>query len=119
MKRRRFSIKMSLLLQLCTSAMKGWFDAFRYDGGPTLYSFNNRTAVTGDVTLITFLTIFCTLYVAFLIIFPGIRKEVGATFSNYVHFTQLLKFRHNYISQSIKIHGGAGSDESDADGMHH
>jgi dual oxidase maturation factor 1 len=60
--------------------MKGWFDAFRYDGGPTLYSFNNRTAVTGDVTLITFLTIFCTLYVAFLIIFPGIRKEVGATF---------------------------------------
>jgi hypothetical protein len=80
MKRQRFSIKMSLLLQLCTSAMKGWFDAFRYDGGPTLYSFNNRTAVTGDVTLITFLTIFCTLYVAFLIIFPGIRKERFTTF---------------------------------------
>lgn len=62
------------------SAMKGWFDAFRYDGGPTLYSFNNRTAVTGDVTLITFLIIFCTLYVAFLIIFPGIRKERFTTF---------------------------------------
>ncbi|XP_044270590.1 dual oxidase maturation factor 1 [Tribolium madens] len=60
--------------------MKGWFDAFRYDGGPTLYSFNNRTAVTGDVTLITFLTIFSTLYVAFLIIFPGIRKERFTTF---------------------------------------
>ncbi|KAJ8924573.1 hypothetical protein NQ315_000722 [Exocentrus adspersus] len=57
-------------------AMKGWFDAFRYDGGPTLYSFNNRTAVTGDVTVITFLAIFSTLYVAFLIIFPGIRKEI-------------------------------------------
>lgn len=60
--------------------MKGWFDAFRNDGGPTLYNFNNRTAVTGDITLITFLTIFCTLYVAFLIIFPGIRKEKFTTF---------------------------------------
>ncbi|XP_019873089.1 dual oxidase maturation factor 2 [Aethina tumida] len=60
--------------------MKGWFDAFRYDGGPTLYNFNNRTAVTGDVTLITFLAIFITLYVAFLIIFPGIRKEKFTTF---------------------------------------
>ncbi|KAF5287283.1 hypothetical protein FQR65_LT02156 [Abscondita terminalis] len=60
--------------------MRGWFDAFRYDGGPTLYNFNNRTAVTGDVTLITFLTIFCTLYVAFLIVFPGIRKERFSTF---------------------------------------
>ncbi|XP_018563306.1 dual oxidase maturation factor 1 isoform X2 [Anoplophora glabripennis] len=60
--------------------MKGWFDAFRYDGGPTLYSFNNRTAVTGDVTVITFLAIFSTLYVAFLIIFPGIRKEKFTTF---------------------------------------
>lgn len=56
--------------------MKGWFDAFRCDGGPTLYNFNNRTAVTGDVTVITILIIFCTLYVAFLIILPGIRKEV-------------------------------------------
>ncbi|GJQ77027.1 hypothetical protein Trydic_g15221 [Trypoxylus dichotomus] len=60
--------------------MKGWFDAFRNDGGPTLYNFNNRTAVTGDITVITFLTIFCTLYVAFLIIFPGIRKEKFTTF---------------------------------------
>ncbi|KAK9732406.1 Dual oxidase maturation factor [Popillia japonica] len=60
--------------------MKGWFDAFRNDGGPTLYNFNNRTAVTGDITLITFLTIFSTLYVAFLIIFPGIRKERFTTF---------------------------------------
>nr|CAH7733192.1 unnamed protein product [Callosobruchus chinensis] len=60
--------------------MKGWFDAFRNDGGPTLYNFNNRTAVTGDVTIITFLTIFTTLYVAFLIIFPGIRKERFTTF---------------------------------------
>ncbi|XP_074032400.1 dual oxidase maturation factor 1 [Leptinotarsa decemlineata] len=60
--------------------MKGWFDAFRCDGGPTLYNFNNRTAVTGDVTIITFLAIFTTLYVAFLIIFCGIRKERCSTF---------------------------------------
>lgn len=56
--------------------MKGWFDAFRCDGGPTLYSFNNRTPVTGDVTIITYLVLFGTLYLAFLVIFPGIRKEV-------------------------------------------
>ncbi|CAH1170058.1 unnamed protein product [Phaedon cochleariae] len=60
--------------------MKGWFDAFRCDGGPTLYNFNNRTAVTGDVTTITFLAIFTTLYLAFLIIFFGIRKEKCSTF---------------------------------------
>ncbi|XP_066250828.1 dual oxidase maturation factor 1 isoform X1 [Euwallacea similis] len=60
--------------------MKGWFDAFRYDGGPTLYNFSNRTAVTGDVTVISFLVIFVTLYIAFLIIFPGIRKERFTTF---------------------------------------
>ncbi|KAK9877943.1 hypothetical protein WA026_020165 [Henosepilachna vigintioctopunctata] len=60
--------------------MKGWFDAFRNDGGPTLYNFNNRTAVAGDVTIITILTIFSTIYMAFLIIFPGIRNEKFATF---------------------------------------
>lgn len=62
------------------TAMRGWFDAFRTDGGPTLYNFNNRTAVTGDVTIITILTIFVTIYAAFLIIFPGIRKERFTTF---------------------------------------
>lgn len=60
--------------------MQGWFDAFRNNGGPTLYNFSNRTAVTGDVTLITFLVIFSTIYVAFLVIFPGIRKEVSTAF---------------------------------------
>ncbi|XP_072390940.1 dual oxidase maturation factor 1-like [Diabrotica undecimpunctata] len=60
--------------------MKGWFDAFRNDGGPTLYNFNNRTSVTGDVTFITFLAVFSTLYVAFLIIYFGIRKERCSTF---------------------------------------
>jgi dual oxidase maturation factor 1 len=57
--------------------MRGWFDAFRHDGGPTLYDRANRTAVTGDVSTIVVSVIFITLFVAFLVIFPGIRKEVG------------------------------------------
>lgn len=68
--------------------MKGWFDAFRNDGGPTLYNFSNRTAVTGDVTVITLLVIFATLYVAFLIIFPGIRKEVSFCYFRYKAWQQ-------------------------------
>lgn len=60
--------------------MKGWFGAFRNDGGPTLYSYTNRTPVTGDVRLITIFVIFCTIFTAFLIIFPGIRKEKLSTF---------------------------------------
>ncbi|XP_001607607.2 dual oxidase maturation factor 1 isoform X2 [Nasonia vitripennis] len=60
--------------------MKGWFDAFRNDGGPTLYSYSNRTPVTGDVSLITIFVLFGTVFVAFLLIFPGIRKERLTTF---------------------------------------
>lgn len=60
--------------------MKGWFDAFRHDGGPTLYDRANRTAVTGDVPTITFCVIFITLFVAFLIVLPGMRKEVSYFF---------------------------------------
>lgn len=58
--------------------MKGWFDAFRDDGGPTLYSFSNRTSVTGDVSIIAVCVLFGTLYIAFLVIFPGVRKQVGS-----------------------------------------
>jgi len=57
--------------------MKGWFDAFRDDGAPTLYSFSNRTPVTGDVSIIAVTVLFATLYVAFLVIFPGVRKQVS------------------------------------------
>jgi dual oxidase maturation factor 1 len=56
--------------------MKGWFDAFRNDGGPTLYSYSNRTPVTADIGLITIFVLFGTIFTAFLLIFPGIRKEV-------------------------------------------
>lgn len=58
--------------------MKGWFDAFRSDGGPTLYSYSNRTPVTGDVPLIIVFVVFGTLFTAFLVIFPGVRKEVSS-----------------------------------------
>lgn len=61
--------------------MKGWFDAFRDDGGPTLYSFSNRTPVTGDVSIVAVCVLFATLYVAFLVIFPGVRKQKFTTFT--------------------------------------
>lgn len=56
--------------------MKGWFDAFREGGGPTLYAYHNRTAVAADVPALALLLAALTLYLAFLAIFPGIRKEV-------------------------------------------
>lgn len=57
--------------------MRGWFDAFRDDGGPTLYTFPNRTPVTGDVSIVAVSVLFATLYIAFLVIFPGVRKQVS------------------------------------------
>ena len=57
--------------------MKGWFDAFRTDGGPTLYHHSNRTAVAGDISTITILIIFITVFIAFLLIFPGVRSQVS------------------------------------------
>uniref|UniRef100_A0A336MSR9 CSON006053 protein n=1 Tax=Culicoides sonorensis TaxID=179676 RepID=A0A336MSR9_CULSO len=67
--------------------MKGWFDAFRDDGAPTLYSFSNRTPVTGDVSVVAVCVTFATLYLAFLVIFPGVRKQ---KFSTYVTVTLSL-----------------------------
>ncbi|EEC00945.1 hypothetical protein IscW_ISCW000990 [Ixodes scapularis] len=64
---------------LCTM-LKGWFDAFRTEGGPTLYAASNRTAVTEDIRNIIIYVSFSTLFLAFLIVFPGIRKE-GKAFS--------------------------------------
>ncbi|KAL1137842.1 hypothetical protein AAG570_009538 [Ranatra chinensis] len=49
--------------------------------GPTLYSVSNRTSVTGDVPCITTCLAFISLYLAFLIIFPGVRKERLTTFT--------------------------------------
>ncbi|CAL1286667.1 unnamed protein product [Larinioides sclopetarius] len=60
--------------------LRGWFDAFRSDGGPTLYTFANRTPVTEDVRNVLIYVSFSTIFVAFLIVFPGIRKEKFSTF---------------------------------------
>lgn len=57
--------------------MKGWFDAFRENGGPTLYSYSNRTSVVGDISTFIICIVFSTLFVSFIIVFPGIRKEVS------------------------------------------
>ncbi|XP_052128152.1 dual oxidase maturation factor 1 [Frankliniella occidentalis] len=62
--------------------MKGWFDLSRVDGGPTLYSHANRTTVTGDVTTAALFLAAGTLFIAFLVIFPGVRKERFTTFSS-------------------------------------
>ncbi|MPC83618.1 hypothetical protein E2C01_078332 [Portunus trituberculatus] len=56
--------------------MRGWFDGFRSDGGPTLYAYSNRTSVYGDIPTITICILFLTVFLAFLTIFPGVRKEV-------------------------------------------
>jgi len=58
----------------------GWWSG-EGDGGPTLYTVPNRTPVTGDVNCIAACLAFVTLYLAFLIIFPGIRKERLTTFT--------------------------------------
>lgn len=56
------------------------FDPFRDDGGPVLYSSMNRTPAVEDIRNILIYISFSTLFVAFLIIFPGIRKEVSHIF---------------------------------------
>lgn len=57
--------------------MKNWF---REDGGPAFYGYSNRTSVTGDINIVVWCLVFLTVFLAFLIIFPGIRKERFATF---------------------------------------
>jgi len=61
---------------------RGWFDAFRENGGPTLYSYSNRTAVTLDVATLTLYIVFVTLFLAFVIIFPGVRRQRFTTFTS-------------------------------------
>lgn len=57
-----------------------WFDAFR-DNSPLLYHNNNRISATyDDILNILIYICFITLFVAFLIISPGIRKEVSDQF---------------------------------------
>lgn len=53
----------------------GWFDAFRENGGPTLYADDNRSSVWADPSEVFVYLAFSTLLVAFLLVVPGIRKE--------------------------------------------
>lgn len=78
--------------------MKGWFDAFRDDGAPTLYSFSNRTPVTGDVSIVAVSVLFATLYIAFLVIFPGVRKQVSkrATRNGIYNFSRIHHHHNDY-----------------------
>ena len=64
-----------------------WFDAFRDNSGPLLYHNNNRISATyDDVLNILIYICFVTLFVAFLIISPGIRKEVSVLLTDFVDF---------------------------------
>ncbi|OTF83239.1 hypothetical protein BLA29_014396 [Euroglyphus maynei] len=67
---------MSSSPDLVNIASASWFDAFQDNGGPVLYSSMNRTAAIEDIRNILIYISFTTFFVAFLIIFPGIRKEV-------------------------------------------
>lgn len=62
--------------------MKGWFDAFRENGGPTLYAHSNRTAVTADSSTLILYIVFATLFLAFVVIFPGVRRQRFTTFTS-------------------------------------
>lgn len=57
---------------------------FSDDGGSILYSYSNRTPVFGDIALIIIFILFGTVFSAFLIIFPGIRKEVLKIFISWI-----------------------------------
>ncbi|XP_050421196.1 dual oxidase maturation factor 1 isoform X1 [Adelges cooleyi] len=69
----------------------------RSDGGPVFYGYSNRTPVTGDVQMISTCLVFGTIFVAFLIIFPGVRKERFTTFTT----VTLSLFVGNVILVSI------------------
>lgn len=68
--------KFSFSSFLLSDREMGWWSGEDY-GGPPLYTVPNRTSVTGDAPSIIACLPFITLYIAFLIIFPGIRKEVS------------------------------------------
>lgn len=55
----------------------GWYDLFHSSDGPTLYTVSNRTSVTYDVSVVAVCILFATLFFAFVVIFPGIRKQVS------------------------------------------
>lgn len=75
----------------------------RADGGPVFYSYSNRTPVTGDVQMITTCLVFGTIFTAFLIIFPGVRKEVS-TRRKLFTILHILYFNVQKIMQYYCMH---------------
>lgn len=63
-------------LRIFIAPKMGWYDLFHSSDGPTLYTISNRTSVTYDVSIVTVCILFSTLFFAFVIIFPGVRKQV-------------------------------------------
>lgn len=55
--------------------MVSWFDAFRSNLGPTWYG-ENRTAVVTDTRTLGIAFVFTVLFSAFLLVFPGVRRQV-------------------------------------------
>jgi len=76
------SQKDSTIFIIMSIPSNAWFDTFR-DRGPVLYDDINRTPAIEDVRNVLIYITFLTIFIAFLIIFPGIRKEV----SHDHHFT--------------------------------
>lgn len=60
---------------MSTSDSIGWFDAFRDHGAPTWYG-DNRTPVVIDTGIAAIVAVFAIFLLAFLIILPGIRRQV-------------------------------------------
>ncbi|XP_055328058.1 dual oxidase maturation factor 1-like [Paramacrobiotus metropolitanus] len=58
--------------------MRGWFDAFRTNDGPTQYA-SEHIAATHDNILIGIYTALAATFVAFLLIIPGIRHNKTST----------------------------------------
>ncbi|KAJ6225471.1 hypothetical protein RDWZM_004016 [Blomia tropicalis] len=92
-----------------------WFDAFRDNGGPVLYSSMNRTPAIEDVRNILIYISFSTLFIAFLIIFPGIRKEVLSNCGTNWHVAEASiaspyrAFSKEKIFANIGVHIGLDS----------
>lgn len=64
--------------EVTSTPSHGYLDTFKEDG-PILFDGINRTSAVEDVRNILIYISFTTFFVAFLIIFPGIRKEVSSS----------------------------------------
>jgi len=67
-------------------------DAFKDNGGLPLYLNMNRTATYVDFKVLLVILTFIVAVVSFLIILPGIRKEVGS-FCFFLPYTFTFKLR--------------------------